>query len=235
MKIFLAAAIPVLMGCLGTQLVWGQPLNGTTGLLNVPSADMQAEGTLFLGANYLPDAVTPADFDYNTGNYYFNITFLPFFEFNYRMTLLKMPTGNYNQDRSFGMRFRLLREKEILPALVIGGNDLYSSSGLNSTYFNSLYAVSTKNFNLGSAGSVGVSAGYAHQGFGKQREGNMKGLFGGVTFSPGFYKPFRLIGEYDSRAVNIGASVLLFHHLFLFGMLHELRTPAAGFALFFRL
>jgi hypothetical protein len=230
MKFLLVGIVLLLCYSLSTA----QPLNGTTGLLNIPSAEMQTEGTFMAGVNYLPDALTPASFDYNTGNYYFDITFLPFFEFNYRMTLMKMPTGNYNQDRSFGMRFRLLREKEYLPAFVIGGNDLYSSVGQTSTYFNSLYAVGTKKFSLGK-NTLGVTAGYAHQGFGKKTEGNLKGVFGGVVFSPGFFPPLRLIGEYDTNAFNTGASVLLFRHFFLFGILHDFKIPAGGFAIQFML
>src|SRR5512135_2534085 len=110
----------------------GQPMNGTTGLMNIPSAAMQQDGTFMAGANYLPDAMTPETFPYNTGNYYVNITLLPFFEFSYRMTLFRLGAGHFNQDRSFGMRFRLLKEKKVLPAVVIGGNDLYSSSGKKS-------------------------------------------------------------------------------------------------------
>lgn len=217
--------------CLLLIQVFAQPMSGTTGLLNIPSAEMQQEGTFFMGANYLPDAVTPESFDYNTGNYYFNITFLPFFEFNYRLTLLKMGTGNFNQDRSFGMRFRLMREREYWPCFVIGGNDVYSSAGTKSTYFNALYAVASKNFTRGSS-KIGLTLGYGHQGFGKLTRGNLSGPFGGVSFSPGFFTPLRLIGEYDSNAVNAGASVLLWRHLFLFGMLHNLKTPAGGFAVF---
>jgi len=211
-----------------------QPVSGTTGLLNIPSAEMQQEGTFFMGANYLPDAMTPEWFDYNTGNYYFNITFLPFFEFTYRLTLMKMNTGNYNQDRSFGMRLRLLRERENLPAVVIGGNDLYTTLGGSTQYFNALYAVASKNFSLGNS-SLGVTAGYGYKGFGKQQHGNLEGPFGGVSFAPGFFTPLHFIGEYDSNAVNAGASVLLWRHLFLFGLLHNMKTPAGGFALFFYL
>jgi hypothetical protein len=57
---------------------FSQSIEGATGLLKIPSAEMQKDGTFILGGNYLPDAITPEPFNYNTGNYYFNITFLPF-------------------------------------------------------------------------------------------------------------------------------------------------------------
>ena len=47
---------------------------GNTGLMNIPTADMQEQGTFLLGGNYLPDGMTP--FNFNTGNYFANITFL---------------------------------------------------------------------------------------------------------------------------------------------------------------
>ena len=41
---------------------------GNTGLLNIPTADMQEAGTFMGGGNYLPDGMTP--FNFNTGNYF---------------------------------------------------------------------------------------------------------------------------------------------------------------------
>src|SRR5574344_581704 len=60
---------------------------GNTGLLNIPSADMQETGTFMGGGNYLPEGMTPFAFD--TGNYFVNITFLSILELSYRCTLLK--------------------------------------------------------------------------------------------------------------------------------------------------
>ena len=60
---------------------------GNTGQLNIPTADMQEAGTFMGGGNYLPDGMTP--FNFNTGNYFVNMTFLSFVELSYRCTLLK--------------------------------------------------------------------------------------------------------------------------------------------------
>jgi len=46
-----------------------QPLAGTTGLLNIPSANMQKDGTFMTGANYLPVLLTPSVLDFNTANF----------------------------------------------------------------------------------------------------------------------------------------------------------------------
>lgn len=71
---------------------------GNTGLLNIPTADMQETGTFMGGANYLPDGMTP--FKFNTGNYFVNITFLSILELSYRCTLLKTTRYDGKEDIS---------------------------------------------------------------------------------------------------------------------------------------
>ena len=48
---------------------------GTTGLLHMPTADMQKDKTFMFGGSYLNSHATPAAWDYDTYNYYINITF----------------------------------------------------------------------------------------------------------------------------------------------------------------
>lgn len=75
----------LLLGCsMGAQAQYSM---GNTGLLNIPTADMQKTGTFMGGGNYLPEGMTP--FSFNTGNYFANITFLSFLELSYRCTLQK--------------------------------------------------------------------------------------------------------------------------------------------------
>lgn len=214
--------------------VTGQPLYGTTGLLNIPTAHMQADGTVMVGFNWLPEELTPETFDYNTAGYYGNITFLPFFEFSYRMTLLKMADGNFNQDRSFAMRFRILRETKWLPSVVAGGNDLYSSSGKESGYFNALYVVASKNMQMSRLGLHGTT-GFGHQGFGKVSRGNLKGFFGGIALFHTSMPGVKIIGEYDSRSFNTGTSLILFNHLMFYFLLYDMHVPAGGIALTWKL
>jgi hypothetical protein len=203
-----------------------QSIEGTTGLLKIPSAEMQTDGTFILGANYLPDAITPEPFDYNTENYYFNITFLPFIEFTFRSTVLKWDE-NTNQDRSFGLRLRLLKESKILPSIVIGGNDLYSSSpGMGSKYYNSLYGVATKQFILKN-NRIGFTIGYGNGGV---RGENLNGIFGGISFAPAFLPSMRLMVDYDAEVVSAGAEMLFFKNLCLYGMAYDLKYFAGGLA-----
>lgn len=227
-KVVLATVFFIVGFVLGAQ-----PTSGTTGLLNTPTASMQNDGTFFTGANYLPEALTPEFWDYATGNYYLNITFLPFMEVCYKMTLMKTDGSDHlnNQDRAFSIRFRLFREKEKWPSVVIGSNDIYSNTVgdlqiSERVLFNNIYLVATKNFKPGSH-SISSTLGYAHS-FGDEKL--ISGIFGGVSWSPSFFSPLNLMLEYDTKALNAGASILLFNHLYLFGMAHDLKRFAGGFA-----
>ncbi len=210
---------------------YAQPTAGTTGLLNIPSAEMQDDGTFMAGANYLPTAMTPETWDYNTGNYYINITFLPFLEVSYRMTLLKNPTYDEyrEQDRSFSARLRLLKEKKYLPAFVVGGNDLYTStSSGGNQYFGNIYAVSTKHIELNNQ-LVGFTLGYAPD---IDRNKTATGIFGGISYAPSQKLPLQMYAEYDTKAFNVGASGIFFKHLKLYVLLNDFRDFAGGFVFF---
>lgn len=208
-----------------------QPLAGTTGLLNIPSGNMQEAGTFMTGANYLPIALTPSSWDYNTGNYYLNITFLRFMEVSYRMTLLK-PIGYEvitNQDRALSVRFRVVKEKEYLPSMVIGNNDIFSSAEGFSTdrNFSNFYLAATKNF-IHNNNRFSTTLGYAPGIFANKE---LSGIFGGISYAPAFLPQLKLMAEYDTKVINAGASVLLYNHLYIFGMAHELRRFAGGFTI----
>ena len=43
---------------------------GVSGLLNIPSADMQEDGTFMAGGNYLPQEMLPQEWGYNSGDVY---------------------------------------------------------------------------------------------------------------------------------------------------------------------
>jgi hypothetical protein len=207
-----------------------QPTAGTSGLLNTPAAGMPDDGTFSAGANYLPDILTPqSHFSYDTYNYYVGMAFLPFLELSLRMTLLKGPEKEkyINQDRSLAVRVRLLKEKEYLPSIVIGGNDIYTTSQSGNQYFKSIYIAGSKTFSLGGSlaqVSLGCISDFSND--------NIEyGPFGGLSFSPAFLKSLSLFAEYDSRYINAGASILLFRHIYLYGFAADLRQFAGGVAI----
>lgn len=190
---------------------------GTTGQLNIPTADMQPDGTVMIGGNYMPQEMLPAGWEYDSGNYFANVTFFPWLELAYRCTLMKVrETGKWNQDRSVSVRLRPLKEGKWWPAVVIGSNDALTTNQLNTfkdpggtRYFSSVFAVGTKHFRLGGH-DLGITAG-GHIPF--RSRSTRKGAFGGIAYRPAFFPAFALMAEYDSDAVNLGASVRLFGHL----------------------
>ena len=198
---------------LGLCLAWGttakaQYAMGNTGLMNIPTADMQEDGTFLLGGNYLPNGMTP--FNFNTGNYFANITFLNFVELSYRSTLLKTTRydgkrGYFQQDRSMTARIRPLKEGKYTPALVIGTNDPFRNTGNN--YYGSIYGVLTKGFSLTGEDRLAVTAGYF---FPTNDHCVQKGVFGGVSYQPGKCKVHDVnLGEIccNSRSECTGSQV----------------------------
>lgn len=128
--------------------VCGQYTYGTTGLLNMPTADMQRDKTFMFGGGYLEKHASTARWFYDTWNYYINITIFPWLEVSYDCTLHKAVKDDYgtetsgfwvpstygkfvNQDRNFTVRLRVWKEgwwKPWIPQIVVGGNDALHNS-----------------------------------------------------------------------------------------------------------
>ena len=206
-----------------------QSLTGLTGLLNGPSANMQKDGTFFMGANYLNRNYinTYGKGKYNCVIYYFDLTVLPFLEINFRNTrMLGNPEPSHTVDRMISFRLRVLKERKYWPAIVLGVNDIYTGALIGNQNFGSLYAVTTKNF-LVKKNEIGVTFGYALPYF---ENTQFDGFFGGVSFSPSFLRQLTLMAEYDSRSFNIGGSILFFKHLYLFALLQGMESISGGVA-----
>lgn len=217
--------IMLLMSGVPVQLIRAQPTAGITGMLNTPTARMQPDGTLIIGGAWLPAAIMPDKLKFNTGNYYVNLTFLPFLEVSYRCTLLKMPDGGYhNQDRSIALKGRLLRERRLLPSVVAGGNDIYSSARKGNRYFRTYYTVAGKHFICGKT-HIHTSLGY---GFETSESDQLTGVFGGISLSPGIAPSLECMAEFDSKAFNAGASLTLFNHLKIVAFAYDLRHLAGS-------
>lgn len=182
---------------------------GTTGLLNMPTADMQKDKTFLFGGGYLEKHATPARWFYDTYNYYINITIFPWMEFAYTCTLHKAlkydpalensywipyTYGKFvNQDRNFSVRFRLWKEgwwKPWTPQIVIGGNDVIGDSWnggsiTNPTYYkgngfyNRYYLAATKHFLFHQLGNLGIHATWVYN---KRKDYQLNGLCVGANF-----------------------------------------------------
>ena len=220
----------ILISCLFvccTSVLSAQLTYGVTGLLHAPSAEMQEDKTVMLGANFLNKEITPPTWYYHTYNYYLNVTFFPWLEVAYTCTLFKAEalglgpygySGFTNQDRYFSVRVRLLKEGQFwkyTPAVVVGTSDPFTSSGdvVASTsgngYFSRFYLVATKHFLIGRE-DIGVHLSYLYN---RRREYKLNGIAAGITYDPSFAPGLRVIAEYDSKDFALGATYLLFNHL----------------------
>ncbi|MBO5251223.1 MAG: YjbH domain-containing protein [Bacteroidaceae bacterium] len=180
-KIFLICLVS-----LNTLLAGAQSFSGTTGLLYMPTADMQKDKTFMFGGNYLNTNHLSTHFhskevDY-TFNYYLNITIFPWLEVGYTCTLVHADHGSTyfpekvwgkfsNQDRAFYGRLRLWKEgwlKEWTPQIVIGlddpashesygGGEIISGNTKGSNnYATRYYLAVTKHFNFNNIGALGI-------------------------------------------------------------------------------
>lgn len=140
---------------------------GTTGLLNMPTADMNDNGTIMLGGSYLDKHTSTARWFYDTYGYYVNVTFFSFFEVSYNMELHKgfkndwgSGQGGYwapqsygrfcNQDRQFSVKLRLWKEGWLYdwtPQLCVGSDDISSHSWSDTDKALSIEDLRTNGFN----------------------------------------------------------------------------------------
>ena len=232
--LFLSISCPCLLSA--------QTTLGTTGLLLAPSAEMQRDGTVMLGANFLNDAFTPPVFHYHTVNYFLNATLLPFLEVAYTATMFRATDnpndpdyiyfpnkkGKFiNQDRSISIRLRLLRERKYIPAVVIGSNDCFHTSDngfMVSQFFSRIYLAMSKDFYFRHE-RLTASLAYIYH----TRHRTFENSFSaGVAYSPSFARDLNVIAEYCNGQFNVGANYLLFNHFFAQVMLQRCKHFSGG-------
>lgn len=166
----------------------------------------------------------PPKFNFNTWNYYLNVTIFPFLEVAYTCTLFTAESlgldkhgysGFTNQDRYFSARLRVLKESKYIPAVVLGTSDPFTSSGhkfasaIGNGYFCRYYLAATKHFQLGRE-TLGVHLSYLYN---RREDYPLNGVAGGITYNPSFAPHLNVIAEYDSKDFAMGATYLLFNHI----------------------
>ncbi len=234
--------------------VKAQFVNGTTGLLHMPTAEMQRDKTFMLGGSFLSKGATPTRWTYDTYNYYINITILPFVEIGYDCTLHKgmendpaygagyWPKETWgkftNQDRMFSIRLRVLKEGQLykyMPAIVVGSNDVTSrpdigSLGLSQSnengngFWNRYYIAMTKHFNV--KGELGIHAAYVYN---RRKDYPLNGPAFGMSWKPWFHENLNLMAEYDSRTVNSGLGYTFWKdHINFVGELNDFKYISVG-------
>lgn len=203
-------ALTIVVGLLAAANSYAQFVDCTKGLLIMPSAEMEENGTFmisnsFLNEHFLPDNYSfEFPWDYNTFGYGFSITFWSRLEVSYVCTLFNgkwspsSVSGRSkivrNQDRHFAARFQLLRENDFfewVPSVVVGisdpvtavGGGYIEGQGIQETgngYFNRYYIVATKHFDS----SVGEFAGHAAFQYTKRKDFSATGPCVAITWNP---------------------------------------------------
>ena len=213
--------------------VLSQTVIGTPGLMNIPTAEVREGCTFDGGASFIERELLTDANNYNTGLYYINFSPFSFFDITLRETLIKehkspgdpnTEVGFYQQDRSLTLRVQPIREKEgkWWPSILVGANDFYLAHGISD--YAAAYGVVTKTLTLKSMGTFALTAGYAKP----IRSGTLyDGPFGGGSFSPQFAPMVRVMGEYDTRGVNVGIAARLFRHLNLTCFTREFKGISA--------
>lgn len=213
-----------------TGVTRAQFADASSGLLQMPSAEMQADGTFMITNNFLNKHATSSRWSYNTFQYGFAVSFWGRLELGYVCTIFndywqgwqsRKGVWMINQDRHFTGRVQLLREGDgfdWMPALVFGMSDPVTGSGggeyigsnvdgsVGNGFFNRTYFVLSKHF-CTSWGEVGAHVGYQYN---HRKDYPINAPCVGVNWKPvglqgkGIFDGLNCIAEFDSRTVNLG-------------------------------
>jgi membrane-associated phospholipid phosphatase len=160
--------------------------HGQSGYINMPSAAVEADGTVSLGYSY----------DSPYGTTWVSSTVLPFLQVGGRYVSINGIPGfsstrgdfgsNYGRfkDKVFDAKLALLKESTWLPAVSVGATDL-----LGTELFKGQYVVATKTF--GSVKNIEASVGY-----GRRRP---EGVFAGVRWYSPTVPGLAAVAEYDAN------------------------------------
>ena len=205
--------------------VSAQEYNGLTGLLQVPSAETDSAGTFRGNAMFLHREFLPAQMPgKNTMSYNIGLTLFRWLELSYGTALLWMhknadkseKMGYYNEDRRVNVKLTPLYEGRWWPAIAVGMDDIgrfkrIKTGNNRNNYFQNIYAVASKHFDI-QGWELGAHLSYRYYSTDANR--GRRRVAGGITLRPAFYRPLRLVAEWDGVGVNAGADVLLWRHLF---------------------
>ncbi|GER03244.1 hypothetical protein JCM17846_09260 [Iodidimonas nitroreducens] len=169
---------------------------GTTGLLQSPSARFSKPGTVELGGFFVepyrgftiraqPLPWLEANFRVtDITNIAKNGTVLPLGQISFLEDLFSLKGGGTRRQRGFDLKIRLLQEGDFLPAVAVGGQDLFGDAD-----FGGEYLVASKRFGpvditfglgwgyFGSRGHIGNPLDSLDDGFRRRSSGDVRGSF----------------------------------------------------------
>ena len=215
-----------------------QSVTGTSGLIHIPSARMLDDGRLILGAGYIPKPYFyRKGVNENPGlTTYINYQILPFVEVMFRYTHeLNIPVNvntQYFPDRMFSLRIKVLTERKLIPALLIGFHDFSKLTGLSSqarknSMFATTYFVTSKKFDF-KRFSIDTSLGYAFD-FLDLETKDYRGIFYGFELKNKSFDLISLIIENNSKNFNLGIRISPFKIVNMMIGLWDLKEPTFSF------
>ncbi|MBR3624885.1 MAG: YjbH domain-containing protein [Bacteroidaceae bacterium] len=236
MRNFLYITVFIIFSVFPICNVSAQYYVGTTGLLHMPTADMQKDKTVMIGGSFLNKKVIPVHWTYDTFNYYFDITIFPWLEISYDLTLHKGLPNSYwpkrtwgkfvNQDRQFSARFRLWKEGwyyDWTPQVVFGTNDPgshedHGGGGIiidddnNTNHFTRFFLAATKHLIFDGIGEIGAHAVliYSREDYNYFTRPAVGANFEIQLLETDKWQKWvnglNLMGEFDGEGINLGAS-----------------------------
>jgi len=191
----------------------GISLAGTSGLINIPTAEVIGDQQVYVGIGYMNRHSAYLE----TGRcdnfpFYIVLGYLPRLEFSAGVTFVpgqhSYDGTNTYKDGVVSLQYLVLRERKFLPALVIGARDIYSFILLNTTFL-----VTSKTLFQHSNTRLRLHLGYGsdiidhHLGVPKKDRRfpvghTIVGLFGGLELN--WKNTFSYLLEYDTRKMNTG-------------------------------
>ncbi len=225
--------------------VSAQQYIGLSGMIHVPTADMDTVGVARVGAHYIPRSMMPDRMlldgeKFNSLTNYLSVTPFRWIQLSYGYTLWKFhqdknpnnQVGFYAKDRYFSIKLQPIREGKWWPSVVIGGNDVWGSADegeSGSNYYKNYFISASKHLDVG--GHL-IGGHVTYRRWSKEFNHKWNGVVGGITFQPGFYRPLRAMAEWDGNEVNIGVDCQLFKYFLVQCALLDLRTLNAGLCLY---
>lgn len=213
--------------------VSAQNYHGTSGMLQVQTAEIDSAGTFHGGISFVHKDILPNLRYYGDGKpfnapcYTIGITAWKWLQLSYTGTIVRMhkngdeskPLGYYNEDRHINIHLTPLYEGKYWPSIAVGWDDIGNLRTLkinknlsSNNFFECLYIAGSKHFDL-KGYEIGTHLTYRYYPSDLNKE--RRGVAGGLTLRPAFYRPLRVVAEWDGVGVNIGADVLLWRHLFI--------------------
>lgn len=215
----------------------GQSIYGISGLLKTPNAYTADSGKCMAGIACFRDYHGERNQLYNQWSVFLNIGFHSRIELSVRLTVFPGLTGDtklYNAsfDRMISTKLTVIKERKYSPQLSIGMQDM-----VGTRYHNSTYIVVSKIIPIRNFCAIMLNSGYGTKLndliFGESYNHHFIGFFTGTSIN--FMNIIELLAEYDAKDFNYGVKITYKGCLNAYFSMLQLKIPAGGLSVKFKL